>query len=135
VSGADIYKITESYLEALRSRGDFARFLSDSATTELPGSFHVTTVTGRESIEKFIRNFHEEAFDANISVRRVVADDTGSMAELVFDGVHTGEFAGIAATQAHASLPYCAAYDFSGAVISAIRVYLSLPDLVAQLEA
>ena len=135
MSSADIRKITEAYLEAMRSRADFAHFLTDDATIEFPGSPSVPMITGRDSIEKFIRNFHEEAFNANISVRRVVAEDGGSTAELVFDGVHTGEFAGIPATQTHASLPYCAAYDFSGDAISAIRVYLSLPDLVAQLGA
>ena len=135
MSSSDIREITETYLEALSSRVDFARFLTDDVTIEIPGSPSVPRVTGRQEFEKFIRSFHEEAFDARISVRRVLAEDGGSAAELDFEGTHIGEFAGIPATQARVSLPYCAAYDFTGEAISAVRVYMSVPDLVAQLQA
>jgi predicted ester cyclase len=133
VSGSDIAGTTQSYLEALNARGDFGRFFTDDVTIEIPGAAGIPKITGSDAVEKFIRDFHEQSFDANVSVRRVLVGDGGSAAELVFEGVHVGEFAGIAATQAHVRLPYCAGYDFTGGAISAIRVYLSVAGLVEQL--
>ncbi len=134
MSCPEIEKITEAYLEALSSRGDFGRFFTDTVTIELPGSSAVLRITGRDAVEEFIRNFHAKAFEAAVSVRRVLSGHGGSTAELVFEGVHTGEFAGIPATGTQVSLPYCAAYDFTGGAISAIRIYMSMAELIAQIE-
>ena len=131
---AEIYNTTHKYLGALDSRGDFGHFLAEEVTIEIPGNPSVPKVVGRDAVEEFIRNFHQVAFEASVDVRRVLAGDATSTAELVFDGVHVGEFAGVPATRAHVRLPYCAAYDFDGDVISAMRVYLSVSDLIAQVR-
>ena len=129
--GSDIRKTTEAYLQALGEQGDFGRFLADAVTVEIPG---IPVVAGRVAVEDFIRTFHSVSFDAAVSVRRILADDDGATAELVFDGVHTGEFAGVPASGTRVRLPYCAAYDVDGDAITAMRVYLSVPDLVSRLR-
>ena len=131
---SNIHRTTQKYLHALDSRSDFGHFLAEDVTIAIPGNPSVPKVGGRDAVEDFIRNFHQSAFEASVAVRRVLAEDSASTAELVFDGVHIGEFAGVPATQAHVRLPYCAAYDFDGDVISAMRVYLSVPDLIAQIR-
>ena len=127
-------KAIRSYLEALDSHGDIADHLTDDVGLEMAGSPGADAVRGREAVAEFIRSFHRVAFDARVAVRQVVAEDDRAIAELVFEGVHTGEFAGVAAAGAHVSLPYCVAYDLRDDLISGLRVYLSVPDLVAQLR-
>jgi predicted ester cyclase len=131
---SDIRKLIETYFDTLIGRGDFAQFFADDVTFDMMGAAGIPTITGRDAVEKFIRNVHYEAFDTAVSIRRVLVDGDGAAAEVVFAGVHTGEFAGVPATRARVELPYSAAYDFTGDAISAIRIYLSVPDLIAQLQ-
>ena len=124
-------KTTQKFLEALASGGDFGRFLSE-VTIEIPGKPSVPRVAGRDTVEEFIRDFHQVAFETTVSARRVLAGDGGSAAELVFEGVHSGESGGVLATQVQVCLPCCAAYDFDDDA-SRQCASTSVSDLIAQI--
>ena len=47
--------------------------------------------------------------------------------------MHIGEFAGIAATQNTVRVPSSVIYDVAGDRIKALRIYMPLQDLLAQL--
>jgi predicted ester cyclase len=63
----------------------------------------------------------------------MLVDDGKVAIEADFVGVHIGEFAGIAATQNTVRVPYSVVYDLDGDRIKALRIYMPLQDLLAQL--
>jgi predicted ester cyclase len=50
-------------------------------------------------------------------------------------GTHTGEFAGLAPTGAAVRLPYVVVYEVASERITALRAYVSLAGLKAQIQA
>jgi len=122
-----------AYLEALLSGGDFGQFLTDQVewTTMETGD----KIQGRESVRDFIVALHKELFDAHPEVKNVAIADGIAALEADFVGTHTGEFAGIAATGASLRVPYCVFYDVTDAGISALRAYMPVRHIVAELEA
>jgi steroid delta-isomerase-like uncharacterized protein len=132
MSPDDTRELFNAYLTDLRARGDYARHLADDVSIEVVGTDQ--KANGREATEQFIRYFHEQAFDADAVPRSSVAAEDQVAAEMVFEGTHTGEFAGVPAAGAKVSQPYCVVYDMSDGRILAIRLYFSLADLVAQLH-
>ena len=129
----DSRELFNAYLADLRARGDFARHLTDDVSIEVVGTDQ--KARGREATEQFIRYFHQQAFDADAVPRSSIVAEGQVAAEMVFEGTHTGEFAGIPAAGAKVSQPYSVVYDMSGGRIAAIRLYFSLPDLMGQLRA
>jgi steroid delta-isomerase-like uncharacterized protein len=128
----DTRELFNAYMTDLRARGDYARHLADDVSIEVVGTDQ--KAKGREATEQFIRYFHEQAFDSDVVERSSVAAEGQVVAEVVFEGTHTGEFAGVPAAGAKVSQPCCVIYDMSDGRIVAIRVYLSLPDLIGQLH-
>ncbi len=128
----DTRELFNAYLTDLRARGDYARHWADDVSIEIVGTDQ--KAKGREATEQFIRYFHEQAFDADVVARSSVAGEGQVAAEMVFEGTHTSEFAGVPAAGAKVSQPYCVVYDMSDGKIVAIRVYVSLPDLIGQLR-
>ncbi len=63
---------------------------------------------------------------------QLLADEGRAAAEFVFVGKHVGEFGGVAPTGNKVRLPYSAFYDVEDGAITAVRVYLSVDQLVAQ---
>jgi predicted ester cyclase len=123
----------EGYIAALTTRGAFADFFTDDVTIDVVGSGQ--TGQGRATVESMIRWFHEQAFDARAEIKSLVADDTRAAIEAEFIGRHTGEFAGIAATNRDIRVPYSVSYDLKGGRISALRIYGLTGDLVRALSA
>jgi predicted ester cyclase len=62
-----------------------------------------------------------------------VIGDGAALAEAVFIGTHTGEFAGIPATGLQVRLAYCMVYDVADGAITALRAYFPQGALAAQL--
>ena len=122
-----------SYLDALLNGGDFGQFFTDSVrwTTMETGD----EIQGREAVRDFIVALHTELFDAKPEVRSVGIADGLAALEADFVGVHTGEFAGIAPTGAAVRVPYCVFYDVDEDGITALRAYMPVRQLVAELEA
>jgi predicted ester cyclase len=121
------------YMQALLNGGDFGQFFAEDViwTTAETGD----QVQGREAVRDFIVAFHTRLFDAHPELKRLTIADGAAYAEAVFVGTHTGKFAGIAPTGAALRLPYCMAYDVGEEGISALRAYLPVAAMVAQLQA
>jgi len=123
----------QAYIEALLSSGDFARHLSDDVVVEFMGTDR--QVRGREGARQLITYIHEVAFRTDIEVTGLVCDGARAMLEAVFAGNHIGEFEGIKASQRAVRVPYAVAYDVQDGVITRLRLYFPLRDLLAQISA
>jgi steroid delta-isomerase-like uncharacterized protein len=121
------------YLDALLDRGDFAAFFSDDVlwTTMETGD----EVRGREPVRDYIVAMHTQAFDASPEVKSLTVGEGMAVIEAVFVGTHTGEFAGLAPTGAAVRLPYVVVYEVASERITALRAYVSLAGLKAQIQA
>ena len=122
-----------SYLDALLNGGDFGQFFTDNVrwTTMETGD----EIQGRDAVRDFIIALHKELFDARPEVRSVGIADGLAALEADFVGVHTGEFAGVAPTGAAVRVPYCVFYDVDKDGITALRAYMPVRQMVAELEA
>ena len=123
----------DSYLNALLNGGDLGQFFTDDVhwTTMETGE----EIQGREAVRDLIISLHKELFDGKPEVRNVAIADGLAALEADFVGVHTGEFAGIAPTGAAIRVPYCVFYDVGEAGITALRAYMPVRQMVAELEA
>ena len=65
----------------------------------------------------------------------MVADEHGAAVEAVFAGTHISDFAGIGSTGNAVRVPYSVFYDVDDGAITALRIYMSLESLIAQLTA
>jgi predicted ester cyclase len=131
MSSDDVRLTLGAYVDALAARGDFSRFYTDDVEASIVGT--PQGATGADAVEQMIRFMHEVAFDARPELRNVLVDDGKAAIEADFVGVHIGEFAGIAATQNTVRVPYSVIYDLDGDRIKALRIYMPLQDLLAQL--
>lgn len=125
--------VMDAYFEALLDRADFARHFTPDVTFSLEGNG--MAATGATEVEQTIRFLHEVAFDAQPVLRSLIVEGERAAAELEFVGTHTGEFAGIAATGRRVSVPYSVVYDLRDGKIAALRAYMALSTLLAQLGA
>jgi len=121
------------YMDALLGGGDFSASFSDDVlwTTMETGD----EIRGRDAVRDVILEMHTQAFDAAPEVKSVTVGDGMAALEAVFVATHTGEFAGLAPTGAAVRLPYVVVYDVAADQITALRAYLSIAGLVAQIQA
>jgi ketosteroid isomerase-like protein len=124
-------QVMDDYLHALLDGADFSRFFAPDVvwTTMETGE----EVRGRDAVRDLIGSLHREVFEARPELVSLVTGDGIAILEAVFDGTHTGTFAGIARTGAHVRLPYCMAYDVSDGAITALRSYFPMTALTARL--
>jgi steroid delta-isomerase-like uncharacterized protein len=132
MSAIEVRETVQEYLEVLLARGNYRRFFSDDVAFELVGTDQ--GARGAEAAEQAIRFMHEIAFDAAPEVANVLVDDHGAAAEATFVGTHIGEFAGIPATGNAIRVPYSVFYDVDGGRITALRIYMPMDQLVAQIH-
>jgi steroid delta-isomerase-like uncharacterized protein len=88
---------------------------------------------GRDGIQQMLTYFYHQAFDATAEVGLTIYTDDHAVLEGFFVGRHTGEFAGIPATNRSVRVPLCVVYDLVGGQITRGRIYFEIPALVAQL--
>jgi predicted ester cyclase len=122
-----------AYLDTLVQRGDYGQYFKDDVvwtTVETGEEIH-----GREAVRDFIVAMHTQFFDGQIELKRVAIGDGIAGMEADFVGVHTGEFAGIPPTRANLRVPYSVFYDVDDSGISALRAYLPVSQMIAELEA
>jgi predicted ester cyclase len=127
-----IRETMRQYVDVLVARGDYGRFFDDEIEFELMGTGQQTR--GADAAEQAIRFLHETAFDARPELTNMVVDDDGAAAEAVFVGTHTGEFAGVSATGNSVRVPYSVFYDVDAGKIKALRIYMSMEQLLAQIR-
>jgi steroid delta-isomerase-like uncharacterized protein len=133
MSEQQVRETLDGYVEALRARGDFRRFFADDVDVEIQWSDQ--HMRGAEATEQAIRYLHEVAFDADIQVRTVLASEDCAAIEAVFVGTHIAEFAGVPATGREVRVPYSVFYDIGGGSIRALRIYLPMSEVMAQIGA
>lgn len=133
MSVASTESTMRGYLDALLGGGDFGTSFSDDVlwTTMETGD----EIRGRDAVRDFILAMHTQAFDAAPEVKSMTVGDGMAVLEAVFVATHTGEFAGLAPTGAAVRLPYVVVYDVAAERITALRAYLSIAALVAQIQA
>jgi predicted ester cyclase len=124
-------KTMQQYLEALRARADYGQHLTDDVVVTVEGSDQ--RAEGREAGQQLIRYMHETAFDARPELKNLLVDEGKAAIEADFVGTHIGEFAGVAPSGRAVRVPYSVIYDLRGDQISALRIYLPLGVLIAQI--
>ena len=127
----DTRAVMQGYLQALRDRAAFDQFFATDVTwttMETGEEIH-----GREQVRDLIVGLHTQAFDARPELGGLVTGDGSAMLEARFIGTHTGDFGGLAPTGRHVDVPYCVAYDVAGGQITALRAYMPVAALRAQL--
>ena len=122
-----------SYLEALIARADFAQYLTSDVTLQMMWTDQESH--GRNAVEGVIRYFHNQAFDAQPELKCLLVDGERAVVEVDFVARHIAEFAGRPATGKHVRVPYTVVYDLEGDSIKALRLYLSLDELLRQIDA
>jgi steroid delta-isomerase-like uncharacterized protein len=123
----------EAYLEALVARGDFGQYLAEDATITLEGTDQ--RATGRAATVAFITYMHQQVFDARPELKNLFTAEGKAAIEADFVGTHTGEFMGIPASGRGVRVPYSVIYDVRADQITALRVYLPVQALLAQIGA
>ena len=88
---------------------------------------------GPEGVAQMLQYFYHIAFDATAEARNLIVSDGKAVWEGDFVGKHIGEFMGIPATNKNVRVPLCVVYDVVDDKITAGRVYLEAPTLMAQL--
>ena len=126
-------QIMNAYMDALLHGGDFGQYFVDDVhwTTVETGD----EVQGREAVRDYIVALHRQLFDAHPEFKKMAISDGLAALEADFVGVHTGEFAGIAPTGASVRSPYCVFYDVGDEGITALRAYMPVRQMVAELQA
>jgi len=125
-------KVMQNYLDALARRDDFPAYFTDDVVASFEGTDQ--RAEGREAAGQLIRYVHQNAFDARMELKNLLADEGQAAIEADFAGTHTGEFAGIPATGRAVRVPYTVIYDLRGDKISALRIYFPMSVLIDQLS-
>jgi steroid delta-isomerase-like uncharacterized protein len=86
-----------------------------------------------EGVRQMLEYFYRVAFDAVAETRNTVFDDGKAVVEGDFVGRHTGEFAGVPATNKEVRVPLCVVYDLENDRIRRARIYFEMPVLLRQL--
>ena len=131
MSAEQVRETLQQYVEVLLARGDYGRFFDDDIEFALMGTDQQTR--GAQAAEQAIRFLHEVAFDAEPEITNLVVDDHGAAAEAFFVGTHTGDFSGVSATGNPVRVPYSVFYDVDGDKIKALRIYMPMDQLLAQI--
>jgi predicted ester cyclase len=132
MSAEQVRETIQAYAEVLLARGDYRRFFAPDVAFEVMGTGQRTR--GAESAEQAIRFLHEVAFDARPELANVLVAENGAAAEATFAGTHIGEFLGVAPTGNAVRVPYAVFYDVSDATITALRIYMPMEQLLAQIR-
>ena len=132
MSVKQVRETMQEYAEMLLARGHYGRFFAEDIQFEVMGTDQRTR--GAQSAEEAIRFLHEVAFDAHPEMTNMVVGDNAAAAEATFVGRHIGEFSGLAATGNDVRLPYSVFYDVNDGTITALRIYMSMDQLLAQIS-
>ena len=87
---------------------------------------------GREAIQGMLAYFYHGAFEATAELANIVISENKAITEWNFVGKHTGEFAGMPATNLDVRVPLCVAYDLENDMIKRGRIYFEIPAFLAQ---
>ena len=131
MSAEQVRETLQQYVEVLLARGEYGRFFDDDVEFALMGTGQ--QMRGAHAAEQAIRFLHEMAFDAAPEITNLVVDDHGAAAEAFFVGTHTGDFSGVSPTGNPVRVPYSVFYDVDAGKIKALRIYMPMDQLLAQI--
>jgi predicted ester cyclase len=121
-----------AYLDALVARGRYAdHFAQDVVLTMMGGD---QEARGPAAVQQLIDYLHVQAFDATPEIRGLFVAEGKAALEADFVGRHIGEFGGVPASGAAVRVPYSVIYDLAGDKITALRIYMPVNALMAQLQ-
>jgi predicted ester cyclase len=124
--------VVNTHLEALVGSGNGGTALTDDVAMTIMETGEVTQ--GRAAVASLLTYLHCTAFAAPPAITTLVAGADHAMVEAEFSGLHQEEFAGILPTGRRVHVSYAIAYDLRVGTITAVRLYLSLDELVRQLR-
>lgn len=124
--------VVSAHLEALARSGNCGVALADDVALTIMETGEVTH--GRAAVAALLTYLHCTAFAAPPTVTTLVAGADHAMVEAEFAGLQHEEFAGIPPTHRSVRVSYVVAYDLYADTITAMRLYLSLDQLVRQLR-
>jgi predicted ester cyclase len=124
-------EIVTLYIDAVIKRQDFAQYFTDNVTFEL--MWTGPRAEGRQAVESMI-NYMYQVLDAGAELKHLTVDGDSAAAELMFLGKHIGDFNGVSATGKSINMPYMAQFDVAGGRISAVRIYMSLDEVMRQIQ-
>ena len=92
----------------------------------------------RETLQEYVevllsRGDYGRFFDDDIEFALMGTDQQSRGAEAVFVGTHTGDFSGVSATGNRVRVPYSVFYDVDADKITALRIYMPMDQLLAQI--
>jgi steroid delta-isomerase-like uncharacterized protein len=90
---------------------------------------------GPEAILGMLNYFYHGAFEATAQLKNMVIGEGSAIVEWDFIGRHTGEFAGVPATDREVRVPLCVAYDLENDRIKRGRISFEIPAFLAQVGA
>ena len=91
-------------------------------------------IRGAAAVAQGLSHHYGAEFDARPELLRLIADDSGAAAEILFIGTHIGEYAGLAPTGRVVRVPLSYFFDVADDGITALRIYYSLERALAQLR-
>lgn len=124
--------VVTAHLDALVRSGNGGTGLANDVALTIMETGEVTH--GRADVASLLCYLHCTAFAAPPAITTVVAGTDHAMVEADFAGLHQEEFAGIPPAGRRVRVSYAVAYDLCGDTITAVRLYLSLDELVRQLR-
>jgi uncharacterized cupredoxin-like copper-binding protein/predicted ester cyclase len=131
MSVGETQEALDAYVDAMLEGGDFGQYLHEDAVLVDIDSGLI--VEGRDNVVEAIVTWHTETFDAQPAVMRSVVGEGSAALELHFIGTHTGEFDGIAATNASVNVPYVTFYSLEDGLVTELRLYGLSSGLMTQL--
>jgi len=124
-------EVMDQYLDALRSGKDFAQsFAPDVLWTTMETG---EQIRGRDAVRDYIVEMHTRSFDAHPELVRLVTGDGAAMLEAEFIGRQVDTWEGVPATGREVRVSYVMAYDIAGGLITALRRYIPMAAMRAQL--
>lgn len=117
---------------ALVSGGDLSEYLTEKATLRFMDVHKA--VSGRQACVDDLTALLTEQFDARQDLTDAVAGESTAAVEMVFSGVHVGDFRGIAPTGRNVSVTYALHFSFERSLISELRLYGLVSGLMDQIS-
>jgi predicted ester cyclase len=133
MTAAETQETMEAYFAALLGDGAYEAYFADDLVVTLTGV--PGEIAGPSADKAAIDAIHHEQFDAKPELTTLVVGEGTAADELLFVGTHTGEFAGIAATDKAVAVSYSVFYELADGKITAVRIYAVVEGLVQQLQA
>lgn len=89
---------------------------------------------GRKAIGEMLQYIYHVAFNAQADFTNTIVTEDKAMVEGYFKGKHTGEFAGMQATNKEVNVPLCVTYKLENGLIKEAHIYMLGDVLMQQLN-